>query len=199
MLADSSLQFDFKAVPPPEPPPWLKSLRDALRPFSHGVQNTLHVLGPGAVYLFWSVVALIVAVIVFLVVRELIRTRWSGRLGAGPKLEAEDWRPTQAEALALLDDVDRLAAQGRFAEAVHLLLHRSIQDIHGKRPNLVRPAYTSRDISGLVALPEQARNAFSAIARVVERSHFGGAPVDAAGFAECRRTYEAFAFPEVWA
>jgi len=34
---------------------------------------------------------------------------------------------------------------------------------------------------------------------VVEHSFFGGRAVDADGFKECRRAYEAFAFPGAWA
>jgi hypothetical protein len=190
MLADASLQFAFKPVVPPKPPAWLKPLLEFIAS-----------IAPVLMYVFWGLVAAGLLLIVFMIMRELVRTRWPERFGVGrgPNLEAEDWRPTAAQALALLEDVDRLAAQGRFAEAVHLLLHRSIQDIQGKRPNLVRPALTSRDISSLSALPDQARDAFGGIARVVERSRFGGAPVGAEDFADCRRAYEAFAFPEVWA
>lgn len=190
MLADASLQFAFKPVVPPKPPEWLKPLLEALASAA-----------PVLMYVFWGLVAAGLLLIAFMIARELVRTRWPDRFGVGrgPQLEPEDWRPTAAQALALLEDVDRLAAQGRFAEAVHLLLHRSIQDIQGKRPNLVRPALTSRDISSLSALPEQARSAFSGIARIVERSRFGGAPVRSEDFAACRGAYEAFAFPEVWA
>lgn len=192
MLADASLQFGFKPVLPPKPPEWLKALKPLF--------DAIDAAAPALMWAFWAAVAAGVLAVAFLIGREIVRTRWPERFGGrqGPKLELEDWRPTETQARALLEDVDALAAQGRFAEAVHLLLHRSIQDIHGKRPNLVRPALTSRDISRLAALPERARAAFAAIARVVERSHFGGARVGAADFAECRRTYEAFAFPEAW-
>jgi hypothetical protein len=197
MLADSSLQFSFRAARPPRRSP----LGDALDAFFRSIEKALTGLGPIASILIWTALGLAAAFVVFVIIREILRAQRRESFGGakGPKLEGGDWRPTEAEALALLEDVDRLAAQGRFAEAVHLLLHRSIQDIQGKRPNLVRPALTSRDISGLSALPERARAAFSAIARVVERSHFGGRPVDADAFAECRKTYEDFAFPEAWA
>jgi hypothetical protein len=190
MLADPSLQFTFKPIPQPKPPPWAKALVEFIT-----------AIAPVLMWLFWALVAAGVILIVFLIVREAMRVRWPERFGGKkkPKVEPEEWRPTAAQALALLEDVDKLAAQGRFAEAVHLLLFRSIQDIQGKRPNLVRPALTSRDISGLSALPEAARRAFGGIAQVVERSHFGGRPVDKDDFAACRDAYEAFAFPEVWA
>jgi hypothetical protein len=63
----------------------------------------------------------------------------------------------------------------------------------------VRPALTSRDIAALPALPQAAKTAFTAIAAAVEASFFGARPLDALAFAECRRAYERFAFPEAWA
>jgi hypothetical protein len=48
-------------------------------------------------------------------------------------------------------------------------------------------------------MPEAARTTVVAIAGVVEHSFFGGRPIDASGFATCRRAYEAFAFPGAWA
>src|SRR5690606_26136672 len=98
-----------------------------------------------------------------------------------------------AVAVALLSDADALAAQGRFAEAVHLLLLRSINDIDGRLPNAVRPALTARDIAGLDRLPTAARPTFRQIARVVEASLFGGGAVDQGAYGECRDAYEAFA------
>ena len=65
-------------------------------------------------------------------------------------------------------------------------------DLLKKKPGKPKPAIADWR-------PEAARHTFSAIAGVVERSFFGGRDVDAAGFAECRRTYEAFAFPGAWA
>jgi hypothetical protein len=99
---------------------------------------------------------------------------------------------------ALLSDADRLAGEGRYAEAIHLLLFRSIEDIDAKRPHAVKPALTSRDILELQALPSAARRALSRLVTTVEWSFFGGRPVDATDFSACRRAYEEFAFPESW-
>ena len=93
---------------------------------------------------------------------------------------------------------DRLAGEGRFAEAVHLLLFRSIEDIEAKRPHAVKPALTSRDILELKGLPAAARLALSRLVSTVEWSFFGGRPVGAGDFATCRRAYEEFAFPDAW-
>jgi hypothetical protein len=149
------------------------------------------------------IAALVVALLIVLgfIVREIIRTRWPHLFKRKPvkRQPVADWRPEAAVARALLEEADRLAAAGHYAEAARLLLHRSIEEIEGRRPRLVRPALTSREIGRLDDIPEAARTTFAAIAAVVERSFFGGADVDATGFAECRRTYEAFAFPGAWA
>jgi len=188
LLQDHTLQFGFQTRTPPPPPDWLKPLVQFLK----GV-------APALQWVFWGGLALVAGLILFYVGRELIRLRWPSKVKPGAVASAPEWRPEPAQARALLEDADRMAAQGRFAEAAHLLLFRSIDDIEGRRPRLIRPALTSRDIAALEGVPETARRAFQTIAQVVERSFFGGRDVDAAAFAECRRAYESFAFPEAWA
>ena len=80
-----------------------------------------------------------------------------------------------------------------------MLLFRGVDDIRDQRPELFRRAMTSREIAALSALPERARTHFGAIAAVVERSFFGGRPVDADGWTHSRAAYEAFAARESWA
>lgn len=188
LAADKTLQFEMRGIEPPPPPPgWLQPLIELLS-----------AMGPVFKLVFWLGLATVVLAILWFIARELIRIRLPDRT---KKLDLEDdgWRPAPAAALALLSDADALAAEGRFAEAVHLLLLRSINDIDGRLPNTVRPALTARDIAGLSRLPAAARPAFDRIARVVESSLFGGRPVDRAAFADCRQAYEAFAFPQAWA
>jgi hypothetical protein len=98
----------------------------------------------------------------------------------------------------LLAQADELAAQGLYAEAAHHLLLHSIQDVEDHRPRAIRPALTARDIAALDQLPPTPREAFTRIAQAVERSLFGGRPLDKEGFAECRSAYEAFAFEGGW-
>lgn len=188
IAGDRGLQFDFEAPPPPpEPPSWLA---DMLAFLAH--------LGPVFVAIFWIGLAVIALGLLWFIGREVIRIRLPQRHKPLPPDGAGDWRPAPAAALALLSDADALADQGRFDEAVHLLLLRSIGDIDGRLPNTVRPALTARDIAGLGRLPEAARPAFLRIARVVETSLFGGRPVDRDAFLDCRQAYEAFAFPSAW-
>jgi hypothetical protein len=189
LLRDMSLQFEPTAAPkPPDAPDWVIAIGKGLA-----------ALAPYLVYVFWGMLILGAALILYFLGRELLATRWPGlKRHKGPNLGPEDWRPTVAKARTLLEDADRLAAEGRFAEAVHLILFRSVEDIEAKRPDLISPALTSRDIARLEGVPQRVRETFSGIAAVVERSFFGGRAVDAEAFAACRKAYEGFAFAEVW-
>lgn len=188
LLGDPTLQFDFAKPPPPPkgPPQWLVEL--------------LQALGPVLEFLFWGGLVVVGGLIVAFLAREVLKVRWRGRAKPRrPEDQAANWRPEAARARLLLAEADRLAAEGRFAEAAHHLLLHSIQDVEDHRPRSIRPALTSRDIACLDLMPAAAREAFWRIAVAVERSLFGGRPLDAEGFAECRRAYEAFAFAERWA
>jgi hypothetical protein len=189
LLRGKDLQFEPTAAPkPPDVPQWLLA-----------IGKLLVKLAPYLTYVFWGCLILGAAIILYFVARELIGSRWpSFRPNKGPSLSDDGWRPTAAKARTLLEDADKLAAAGRFAEAVHLILFRSIEDIETRRPDLIKPALTSRDIAELDGVPERVRRTFSEIARVVERSFFGGRPVGADEFAACRKAYEGFAFAEAW-
>ena len=186
------LQFDLRGLPDQPLPDWLKQLLV-------WIGKALLAMGPAFKWVFWIGVALAGAVVLYFIGRELyglIRRRWGGTPhGKAAAKVAEDWRPTHARALTLLEDADRLAAEGRFEEAAHLILFRSIEDIDRAWPNLIRPALTSRDIAETQVLSEAARTTFYSIARMVERSFFGGAALKADDFAACRQAYEAFALP----
>jgi hypothetical protein len=190
LLQEPGLQFQFEALPPPPTlPEWLLA-----------VFRFLGRLQPLFEVVFWTAIAGLAGLIIFFAAREALRY-YRGRKPheAGTTAVEPDWRPPAARARALLSDADRLAAEGRFAEAVHLLLFRSIEDIDAKRPHAVKPALTSRDILALGSLPAVARRALERLVAAVEWSYFGGRPVDATAFSECRRAYEEFAFPDSWA
>lgn len=196
LMRDPTLQFSFdKAAQPAVThlPHWLQALLEAL---GKGFGLIAPVLG----WIFVGGLALALLAVLFFIGREFVQARWPDlfkRKPPAPKPAA--WRPEAAVARALLDEADKLAAAGRYAEAVRLILHRSIEEIEGRRPRLVKPAYTAREIGRLSDIPENARGVFVGIAGVVEKSFFGGQTLDANGFAACRRAYESFAFPGAWA
>jgi hypothetical protein len=185
LLHTRGLQLDFATAPPqPPPPPWLIDLLKALGEF-----------GPVLRYVFWGGLAVALALIVWFIAREVVASRLPTRTKA---VAPVDWRPDALAARALLEQADALAGEGRYGEAVHLLLFRSIEDLVGRRPGVVRPALTSRDIAALEVMPAGPRGAFARIAERVETGFFGGRLTDAADFAAARGDYQAFAFAEDW-
>lgn len=185
------IQFDFPQAKPPEPPPqWLEEL--------------IEFIGRNSGTLQWIAYALVALIVLYVIYRMVPPVRiWVdrmlGRVRAGGEEAESEWQPELSRARELLGEADAFAAQGRYAEAVHLLLWRSIEDIGRRRPRLLRPSLTARDIARSPELPEAARGAFSTIADVVELSLFGRRPVDEAGWLRCREAYSRFALRESWA
>lgn len=120
---------------------------------------------------------------------------WSDRGLRKSAAGVPEWRPDAARAGALLADADALAAAGRFADAVHLLLRRSFEDIAETRPDWLTPASTAREIARLPALPQVARAAFGVIAGEVERSRYALVPIGAPDWMRARAAYADFAVP----
>jgi hypothetical protein len=186
LLRDKSIQFDLVPAVVPKPPAWLDDLFRFLSatPFK---------------IVFWTLVGIVVVAILAVIANRLwgLPLPWKKRRQEEPE-EVLDWQPQAEPARALLREADALAAQGRFDEAAHLLLFRSIEDIDARRPRLVRPALTSRDIAGAPEIPARPRSAFEAIVMMVERSLFGGRQLGETDWRECREHYEHFAFAEAW-
>jgi hypothetical protein len=188
LLANHQFQFDFKhPTTPPKPPEWILQ-----------VFRLMAKLAPYLQWLFWVVLAAGVVSILVLLLRELVLYRRPAKAAASVSLRDDEWRPSAARAKALLAEADRLAGEERYDEAAHVLLYRSIDDIEERRPRLIALAHTSRDIAALGSLPKAAADALNTIVYHVERSLFGGHRLDAAAFRDCRRAYEAFAFPHQW-
>ena len=196
-LSDPALQLerpeqDIEVADPPDPPP------DWLRAFGEFLDS----LAPLFRIIFWIAVALVVAGLLYFIFGEAVRLRFGGPRKPKSTLPDDvltDLRPDADAARSLLDEADALARAGRFAEAVHLLLFRSIEDIQTRLDGGVPTSLTAREIAGLGKLPDRARRALKPIIQVVERSFFGGRDVDAVGWQEARRSYEDFAFGEGWA
>ncbi|RST32160.1 DUF4129 domain-containing protein [Sphingomonas ginkgonis] len=204
------MQFSLSpAAPKPKPPAWVETLgrwvEAALRPIGRFFGWLFSHL-PDAAYARIILVTLLVAgaaLILYLVVQRARSGEWRWPWHRQPPLPAGeaadlDWQPDAAPVRAWLDEADALAAQGRFAEAIHCLLLRSVDDIARRRPQLARPALTGRELAASVLLPERARVLFSGIASTVERSLFGGRAVDGGEWSEARAAYSAFALASSW-
>lgn len=195
LRGEDDIQFAPIEIPAePKTPEWLKSLGEFLdwlfSPLGDLFLGIGRILGVSGTVVLWLAVALVVVFVGVLVwrnVRPLV-----GR--ERPDSEAApDWVPDAGEALALLDDADRLAAEGRYDEATHLLLKRSVGQIAAARPDLLEPSSTAREIAQLPALSEAARAAFALIAGRVERSLFALRSLSADDWTAARAAYADFA------
>lgn len=182
MKADRRLQFE---LPAPEVAPE--------RANSDWLLSFMKILGPILEVLFYIFIGCLVAVILYYLLREIVGIKFT-RHKREEKTEDEAvplYTPSDNEARILLDDIDALAAQGKFAEAVHTLLFRSIQDIDMSRPGTIRRSLTSREIAALDILTPKSQTAFSTIAKVVENNFFGGRDLGRIEFDKCRAAYAA--------
>jgi hypothetical protein len=210
LRADSSIQFNLTPPKPvPKPPAWLEAFGRWLKEHVfEPIGKVLKWIGsflPDAPYariFLWTVLALAALALAWAIYNRLRHGEWRlrrPRLARVTDIAAEEeWSPDEAPARSWLEEADALARQGRYAEAIHHLLFRSIEDIANRRPNVVRPALTSREIAGSEAIPSRARELFSGIARLVERSLFGGRRVGERDWLKARGAYSDFALAGAW-
>jgi len=186
--ADPAIQYaPVPPVEPSKPPEWLEKLQQWLADLLQPLGEALGLSWPT---LKWILIGLAVLGVAFLAWRLISPV--IGRMRKGND-NGTEWAPDREEALALLEDADALAAVGQFEEATHLLLIRSVGQIRAARPDWLGPSSTAREIAMLPALPDAARNAFSAIAERVERSLFALRRLDAADWQAARAAYADFA------
>jgi hypothetical protein len=209
MRGDSAIQFNLTAPEPQPPPPgWLKALMHWMDKVFEPVGRFLNWIGsffPDAAYariLLWSVIGLGAAALIWTLYNRIRHGEWRLRPPRRARVtdvpDEEQWTPEETGARSWLQEADALAREGLFAEAIHHLLFRSIDDIASRRPALVRPALTSRELAASEGLPGRARDLFAGIARLVERSLFGGRPVAEGDWREARAAYSDFALPAAW-
>ncbi len=200
LRADGDVQFAPVPVtePPPPEPGWLDEvLRDLFRWFAELLAPLGEALGASWWWLQWVLAGLVGLFALVLLARLL--GDGLGRRGRRAKTDPaqEEWRPDEAASLALLEDADRLAGEGRFDAATRLLLQRSVGQIAAVRPDWVEPSSTARELAALPALPDAARAAFGVIAQRVERSLFALRPLDRADWEAARAAYAEFALARI--
>ena len=192
---DAAIQYQAVAPDPPvQTPPWLQALGRAITDFFDRIAPGLNGVWPTIEMLLIVLLVAGIGVLAWKFVWPLMRD-----YRAAPRVQDEGWMPDEHVARELLSEADALAARGAFAEAAHLLLYRSIEDIERRRPQLLRPSHTAREIGGFDALSQGARETFGVIAGHVERSLFAGQTLGAAGWQEARDAYSRFALRGSWA
>lgn len=192
LRADGDIQFaPLAPMKPPEPPAWLQRLQEWLADALGPLGEWLGASWPTLKWVLLAIAALLILLLAWRLIAPL--TGWRPRARA----LVEEWSPDREQALALLEDADALAAAGRFDEATHLLLIRSVGQIRAVRPDWLYPSSTAREIAALPTLPERARTAFAVIAARVERSLFALMPLAEDDWRAARAAYADFALADL--
>jgi hypothetical protein len=146
--------------------------------------------------MFWLLIGVLVLLAIFYLGREI--PVWLGRRR---QTKATKAAMVEGKAVAMdsqlldaLGQADRLAAEGQFAEALHLLLLHSIDYLKRHLGGVYGPSNTAREILHRSRLPDNGRQSLGAIVDAAEISYFGGRPVDGGIYATCRHHYQTFAF-----
>ena len=140
--------------------------------------------------LLWIVIAAAVAVLLY-AFRDLIPI-----LRSAP---GEDWASDEARQgdrkvgtpAAALGTADQLAAEGRFVEAMHVLLLQGLAAIRVGLDEEFADSLTSREILRSARLSDTGRSSLRDIVDRVELTYFGQRPAALADYVACRTSFNA--------
>ena len=144
-------------------------------------------IGPDTVrVLLWIAVGCGVAALAWYLADILPRgfarhARWDDDPGAAPA--ASD------AAAAAQADADDLARQGRFAEAMHVLLLQSLTEMRRRLDARFADSLTSREIVRRAPVSDATRGALADIVARAERAWFGDHPAGPDDYAACRARF----------
>ena len=143
--------------------------------------------------LMWLLVGAGGLLLVIFVINEVssfsLRRRGRSAQPEEPAAPSGSVAPGSGSGLSL-DEADRLAREGRYAEALHMLLLDCFAQLRRLRFDaVIAPSLTSRELARRLTLPEQSARALSAIVSAVELSHFGGRLPGEDDYNRCRQDY----------
>lgn len=195
MRSDADIQFDPVTIPPqpPREPGWFERF---IRWLGEQIGEFGSLFGGSWGWMRWVLLAAFIALVLFILYR-LVEPYLGWKRKGAEEETLDEWRPDQQASIALLEEADRLAEDGRFDEATHLLLHRSVSQIAAVRPDWVEPSSTARELASFAELPEAARRAFGVIAERVERSVFALRALNRDDWETARRAYADFALERI--
>jgi hypothetical protein len=200
LRAQSDIQFEPIELPTPQPsePGWLRRMMESLSDFLEQLFTPVGEAISGSWWLLqWILLAIAVVLLALLAFQLFGPLSREKRARSASDDAALEWQPDEEESLALLEEADRLASAGRYDEATHLLLKRSVRQIAAAKPDWVEPSRTARELAALPALPDAARSAFEVIAERVERSLFALRSLDRGDWDAARSAYAQFALARI--
>jgi hypothetical protein len=118
----------------------------------------------------------------------LLRARGSESWADGEEAAADLAHRDPAVVLAAADE---LASEGRYAEAMHVLLLRGLADIRARLDEPFADSLTSREILRSARLPDRARISLRDVVGRVEWTYFGEYPAGREDYAACRVSFNA--------
>jgi hypothetical protein len=140
-------------------------------------------------------IAVIVGIIILAYAfRDLIPVLRAGRGGAWQEDEAASLAaggPRPAE--VVLEAADDLAAQGRFVDAMHVLLLQALADIRRRLDEEFADSLTSREILRSRQLSEVLRRPLREVISRVEWTYFGGHSANRDDYLACRASFSTLA------
>ena len=144
-----------------------------------------------ATIVLWLTIA-IAFILLFLILRDRLRKRSARKLRAKNDVVDEDAESVTAQMFMNIpeDEVDRLASEGYFDEAIHLLLLRGLIEMHERMRIAIAFSQTSREILRQVPLDLRTRTALADLVNRVEISRFGMRPSTKEEFLACRKSYD---------
>lgn len=199
LRGDTDIQFapvNIPEITPPEPSWFERMLVDLFLFLAKLFAPIGEALAGSWFWLQWVLLAAVIGFALVLLVR-LYGPGFGTRRQRAAAADEDEWQPDRAASLALLEDADRLAAEGQFDEATRLLLQRSVGHIAEARPDWVEPSSTARELAALPALPDAARTAFRVIAERVERSLFALRALERTDWEAARAAYAEFALARI--
>ena len=117
---------------------------------------------------------------------------WSSREATVTPKVTDGAAVARAKLDAPRSEAEALADAGRFDEAVHVLLLKTIEALVRTQPGGVPEAWTSREIQREAPMPGAAREPFGSLVDTVESSLFGGVQVNQAAWEACLARFREF-------
>jgi len=145
-----------------------------------------------ATLFLWCAIGVIAAAVLL----NLKNNLWS--FSRSRKLEFGSGEKTEpAAAIARMEhaqaEADDLARSGSFAQAMHILLLRSVGEMRNRLSSPIAASLTSREISRHLDLSPDEREVFATIVGSVEISYFGAHNPGEGEYETCRRNFDALA------
>ena len=140
--------------------------------------------------LMWLLLGVGVVVTVMWIARAL-----SGytRDAQAPSRASPVARPPPARLERPKTDAERLAEDGRYDEAIHVLLLETLRALDRHVPGGIRKSYTSREVLSRIELPSAAHPELESLVSAVETSLFGNDVSERIDYEACVGHFQRFA------